>query len=253
MEIRELECRYCSAISDYLGGNPNPELQYCLALSNGKPRYWNCVDLIRAKEHILWTSINPSGSPNAPQGNVPFNLMWDNLDESQTYWKLLKQKVAPVIDICGHMDLLPIHIGLENKLHKLLFSKDNLKERNLAVNLLRTSQEMIEDLRPKLIIHSNSTSRFLWGTEINKGIFWLGYILEEVSGFVPDCWKEGKGCRKLYQIKGLHPDSIKTIKSTNLLGTFLLIDYQVGTRTASKSIGAKDVKNLWQWVLKNQE
>ena len=165
MKISELESRYCSAINDYLGGNPNPELESCLLLSNGKPRYWNGVDIERAKEGVLWTSINPSGTPNAPQENDPFNLMWEDLDTSQAYWKLLKQKVAPVIDNCGHMDLLPIHIGVENKLHKLLFSKDNDEERKLAVKLLCASQEMIEFLRPKLIIHSNSTSRFLWGTE----------------------------------------------------------------------------------------
>ena len=210
------------------------------------------MDIERAKEGVLWTSINPSGTPNAPQENDPFNLMWEDLDTSQAYWKLLKQKVAPVIDNCGHMDLLPIHIGVENKLHKLLFSKDNDEERKLAVKLLCASQEMIEFLRPKLIIHSNSTSRFLWGTEINKGIYWLGYILEEETGFVPDCWKTGKGCRKLYQIKGLHPESIKNVKTTNLPGTFLLIDYQVGARTATKSIGAEDVKRLWRWALHHQ-
>lgn len=248
MKTIDLENRYCSAISDYLGNNPNPKLQSCLVLSNGKPRYWNCVDIERAKESILWTSINPSGTPNIPQKNDPFNLIWDNLDESQAYWKLLKKKVAPIMEFCGHMDLLPIHIGLEKKLHSLLFSKDSIAERKLAVNLLCASQEMIEYLQPKLIVHSNSTSRFLWGTEINKGIYWLGYILEEVSGFELDCWKTGKGCRKLYQIKGLHPESINNKKTTNLSGTYLLIDYQVGTRMATKSIGIEDVKNLWQWV-----
>lgn len=254
MNVLELERQYLFAINRYLNGTTNPDLLPYLVLQDRvTPRYWNCVDIERAKGNILWTSINPSERPIGPTANVRFNMKWEELSASDTYWCSLKQKVKNVIDICGHMDLLPLHIGIESNVHNILFTKDNSPEIQLAGTLLRSSQEMIESLHPRLIIHSNSSSDFLWGTKANKGIFWFGYILEEVSGFDElDCWRKGKGRRNLYQIKGICPESIKEEKNTKLHGTYLLVDYQVGTRMATKSITDKDVERLWSWVLKNQ-
>ena len=254
MDVKDLEEKYRQMIDEFLKQYGDSSLlSNYLKLKDGKPRFWNCVSIERANNAVLWASINPSGSKKGdklPEENDSFNQEWNYNSPANTYWGQLIQKIMPIKDVCGHIDLLPVHVGNEEEVRKMLFTTENTPERALAVELLKESQKMIEDLKPQLIIYSNASTAFLWGTNANRGIYWMGYKLEEIPDYQLKCWEKGKGSRKLYQIVGIHEQSIKDRKQTDLEGTYLLIDYQVGGRQESASIKKEEVKQLWEWVKK---
>lgn len=242
-----LKKQYHKIIQDYLESGDSLLDRY-IRLKNGEPRFLNCMSIEQAKGALLWASINPSGDQEElAEELVPFNQAWDPTTEDH-YWKCLIHKIEYVIDVCGHLDLLPLHIGQEMAVRRMLFTKENTPARTLAVNLLKASQEMIEYLKPMLIVYSNASTAFLWGTKANRGIYWMGYKLEEVPDYQLKCWEKGKGSRGLYRIIGIHEQSIKDSKQTNLEGTYLLIDYQVGGRQENSSIKNEEVQQLWEWV-----
>lgn len=256
MDVNDLKEKYCQIIGDYLEniGDSSVLCKY-LKLKDGRSRFWNCMAIQKAKNGVLWASINPSGTKkedDLPEENVLFNQEWNLASPPHTYWGYLIQRIMDIRDVCGHMDLLPIHIGDEKEIRKMLFTTEDTPERALTVNLLSASQEMIECLMPRLIIYSNATTAFLWGTKANQGIYWMGYELEEVSGVRLKCWEQGKGTRGLYRIIGIHKQSINTSEKTNLVGTYLLIDYQVGGRQESSGIKKEEVCWLWDWVKKQK-
>lgn len=95
------------------------------------------------------------------------------------------------------------------------------------MEVLKITQEFIEELCPKLIVYSNASTRYLWGWPKGE---WMGYILEPVvlscpisSGRISQHPKDS-----LFRIVGINTGNqvIKEKKSTALVGTFLLIDNQ---------------------------
>lgn len=143
------------------------------------------------------------------------------------------------------MDLLPIHITDENEVKSIFFTSDDSPERKFISKLVMTTQNFIEDLRPKLIIHSNVGSSFLWG--LNKDTGWMGYTLQPISlrtEISSGRIVHTKTKKSLFKITGVSEKSF--IKTTNLTGSYLLVDYQVARlEFKEKSLKHEDVLNIW--------
>ena len=103
----------------------------------------------------------------------------------------------------------------------------------LKSHLLKVTQQAIEELHPKVIIHANKTSGFYWGTvQINP---WMGYVSESVLDSkydIPD------GIRKLWSpaidiriITGINNTKNSIWQSPSQLvgsNTYLVIYKQLG-------------------------
>ena len=150
-----------------------------------------------------------------------------SLDPKSEYWNKLKGKIVRHINQFGHIDLLPILCSDEAVFLKKYRGKEESPEFKRFVEVLKITQEFIEELCPKLIVYSNASTRYLWGWP--KG-GWMGYILEPVvlscpisSGRISQYPKDS-----LFKIVGINTGNqvIKKEKTTALNGTYLLIDNQ---------------------------
>lgn len=209
-------------------------------------RFWNCVDVERAKDGLLWMSINPSGEP-MPKNEMPvFNKTWDMVrgdltgnKKNDRYWLQLLDNIRAVEGFCGHMDLLPIHWSKEKEMAASLFPKSECPEVQLAYHLIQESKKMIDALQPKLIIYSNTSTAWLWGNGNSQ--FWLGYDPQPEEKMSGEYWRSlGVRHGRLLSDK----TSLYTIK----LGgrrAFLLIDYQVANTFGHDSLTGEDVKIIW--------
>lgn len=194
-------------------------------------------------------SINPSGEP-MPKNEMPvFNKTWEMVrkdlkgnKKDDRYWLRLLDNIRDVEDICGHMDLLPIHWKKEKEMTSFMFPRENCPERQLAYDLIQESKKMIEALHPKLIIYSNASTEWLWGNGTPD--FWLGYDPQpENEVTIEDLKKRGVSQGRLLSNK----TSLYTIK----LGgrkTYLLIDYQVANTRGYDALTGEDVKIIWNYI-----
>lgn len=212
-------------------------------------RFWNCVDVERARDGILWMSINPSGNlePEEPE----FNKTWEDVREHLTgnkkvdrYWLRMLDNIRHVEKVCGHMDLLPIHWADENEMKSFMFPRKECLEIQLAYTLILESKKMIEAIHPQLIIYSNATTEWLWGN--GNPDFWLGY----------DPQPEKKMSGEYWRVLGVSHGRLLTDKTslyTINLGsrnTYLLIDYQVADSHGHDALTGEDVKIIWDKLMK---
>ena len=210
----------------------------------GDTHFWNCVDIENARGNYLWSSVNPGGDEDM---EIPFNLHWVgtdkySLDPKSKYWNKLKGKLGRHINQFGHIDLLPIHSPNEADFLNKYRGKEESPEFKRFVALLKITQEFIEELRPKLIVYSNASTRYLWGWPKGE---WMGYILEPIhlscpisSGRISQHPKDS-----LFRIVGINTGSqvIKKEKTTALDGTYLLIDNQNDNHFGHPEISAADL------------
>lgn len=244
----KLKNEYERIIRQYLP-KVNDTVQQHLIYDN-EIRFWNCVDVERAKDGILWMSINPSGEPmsNEPEFNKTWEMMLTGNKKVDQYWLRLLDNIRDV-EKCGHMDLLPIHWADEKEMSSFMFPREKGKsecpEIQLAYNLIQESKKMIEALQPKLIIYSNASTAWLWGN--GDPNFWLGYNPQPVKTEVIDSLKK----------RGVSHGRLLTDKTslyTINLGdrkTYLLIDYQVAIRHKKYvPLTGEDVKIIWKFLNK---
>ncbi|MCQ2118809.1 MAG: hypothetical protein MJY84_02675 [Bacteroidales bacterium] len=251
--IKELENSYRASIQEYCQlDKSNQDIVKLLMRKDGTtPKFWNCVNITNAERNILWTSINPSLG-DEKKGIPTFNMSWEDIKkgirtpkDEKLYWGELMNKISDVVDICGHMDILPIHITNEDEVKSRFFTSTDSQERKFISKLVIATQNFIEELRPKLIIHSNVGSSFLWGLNKDKG--WMGYTLQPISleakissGRIVN----NKTQNSLFKITGVSENSF--IKTTDLIGCYLLIDYQVARpEFREKSLKHDDVLKIW--------
>lgn len=240
-----LKEKYACIIEEYLP-QANDEVWKHLVYNNNinEIRFWNCVSVQNAKNGILWVSINPSGEPGEKSLVGDFNMGWDKLDKENRYWKRMLDNIHLVEDCCGHMDLLPIHWADEDKLKRVLFTKSDCRERELAYNLLQESKKLIEALHPKLIIYSNATTAWLWGN--GESDFWLGYDPQE-ENISAEEWKS-LGVKHGRLLSG--KPSLYKINLKHRVTTYLLLDYQVANTFGYDALTGDDVKIIWDYLSK---
>lgn len=268
--VKQLQHSYEIILSHYSSKLKSTKSKQILMLrDNIRPRYWNCVNIHDSlKEQILWMSINPSGAKRDEIGNYiqeeencRFNFNWDP-EEQHNYWKTLIANVGiGLLNKCGHLDILPIHLSKEKEVWNAFFKDTSSTEFQMVVDLVMCTQALLEMIKPKLIIYSNVSTKWLWGI---KDSGWMGYILEPVEEYfagnryaidlinglresINGYWHSNPG-KGLFRIKGITSGNISQLKGTNL-DSYLLLDYQVANYNWKKSaLQPGDVNRVWETI-----
>lgn len=130
---------------------------------------------------VLITGSNPSFdlAKEVPPFKLQYYSMSDAcLNSKLQYWRLAKQLFYDNVrkHNIGFVDLFPIRCTDQNDF-ECFDSADPKKI--LKRNLLQVTQNAIESLSPKVIIHANKKSGYYWGTD--KDNPWMGYDFGEIS------------------------------------------------------------------------
>lgn len=243
------------------------------------------------KRPFLLTGINPSfvshdGKWFFPGGYKQFTFL-NAISKSkpQDYWG--KKRVQFSHDLCkaddlcktmAYLDLFPIR-----ERDQILFEQvfKNPKLTKLRADLLSITQDAIEEMKPRLIVHANRQSMYYWGIKKNTPAGddandyehpWMGYkvkrVVKDLSKFsskehlveiknLPDCMTEERLKKfPLYMIIGYIDNSERinnNRKSTSLEGCFLM-EYVMEYREKEdldKMYKYPEWVKIWEWV-KNQ-
>ena len=180
---------------------------------------------------ILLVGMNPSLGKGNEQDNLSFKSF------SGGFWNPVLNLVGSLIDDTAYLDLFPLRKTVQLDFEKL--------GTDFKAQILEVTQEEIERIKPKLIVHLNAGSKYYWGPA-----GWMGYSYEETS-FVPI---HGK---KLYKITGFNPNCTQRINpqitESNLVGSYIFF-YRMLTSRTEKNLKAEDRFNhadfetIWSWV-----
>ena len=243
------------------------------------------------KRPFLLTGINPSFGPNNgkwffPGGYETFTFLGAISDSKpQDYWgKKRKQfgydqkRKQFSDDLCktmAYLDLFPIRES-----NQILFEQvfNNPKLTKLRADLLSITQDAIEAMAPRLIVHANRQSMYYWGVkpaqeaDVDANDYehpWMGYkvkrVVKDISKFnskehlveikeLPDCMTEERLKKfPLYKIIGYIDNSERINykrKSTSLEGCFLM-EYVMEYRKKEdrdKMYEYTDWVEIWKWI-----
>lgn len=216
------------------------------------------------KRPFLLTGINPSfGSINGkwffPGGYAePFTFFRDAISNSQPqdYWgKKRKQFGDDLCKTMAYLDLFPIR-----ETYQILFEQvfNNPKLTKLRADLLSITQDAIEAMAPRLIVHANRQSMYYWG--LIDDAPWMGYKFELVNpaeyDYFPKCMNDERlRLFPFYKITGFTDDTRRINKEmypniTHLEGCFFM-EYVMGYRKKEdqeKMYKPKDWEEIWKWV-----
>lgn len=191
---------------------------------------------------VIITGLNPSYDNIPGTGKYNYSSAISNLETCDKtkgwhtklqYWIRAKQVFgAPgeLISNIGFIDLFPIRCTSQADF--MIFDSED-SQGLLKSHLLKVTQQAIEELHPKVIIHANKTSGFYWGTvQINP---WMGYVSESVLDSKYDI---SDGIRKLWSpeidiriITGINNTKNSIWQSPSQLvgsNTYLVIYKQLG-------------------------
>lgn len=237
------------------------------------------------KRPFLLTGINPSfGSINGkwffPGGYAePFTFRGAiSNSKPQDYWG--KKRVQFGDDLCksmAYLDLFPIRES-DQRLFEQVFKNPKLTK--LRADILSITQDAIEAMAPRLIVHANRQSMYYWGVkpaqeaDVDANDYehpWMGYkvkrVVKDLSKFsskehlveikkLPDCMTEERLKKfPLYMIIGYIDNSERINnkrKSTSLEGCFLM-EYVMEYRKKEdrdKMYDKDDWVKIWEWVKK---
>lgn len=208
---------------------------------------------------ILVSGLNPGFNPRFDKGGIYFfdETMRDaKLYNRSEFWRN-KQKQFFDLDYTllpktAYIDLFPYAQSNQNQ-----FMTDINQNVLFQVKTLEITLDLIEYLRPKLIIESNTATSYFWGT---SEWTWLGYNLQKLEKEkMPQCVKDTK--LRLYRISGNtgfkdSNDRIgqdKYLHKSNLLGSFF-VDYGQYLEKHEKNckdymLTPKLLKSLYQEIL----
>lgn len=236
------------------------------------------------KRPFLLTGINPSfrsinGKWFFPGGYAEF-IFRDTISNSnrQDYWGKKREQFGD--DLCNtmaYLDLFPIR-----ETYQILFEQvfKNPKLTKLRADILSITQDAIEAMAPRLIVHANRQSMYYWGVkpaqeaDVDANDYehpWMGYkvkrVVKDISKFnskehlveikkLPDCMTEERLKKfPLYMIIGYIDNSERINykrKSTSLEGCFLM-EYVMEYRKKEdrdKMYDKDDWVEIWEWVKK---
>ena len=245
------------------------------------------------KRPFLLTGINPSfGSHDGkwffPGGYKQFTFRGAISDSKpQDYWgKKRKQfgydqkRKQFIDDLCktmAYLDLFPIR-----ERDQILFEQvfKNPKLTKLRADILSITQDAIEAMAPRLIVHANRQSMYYWGVkpaqeaDVDANDYehpWMGYkvkrVVKDISRFnskehlveikkLPDCMTEERLKKfPLYKIIGYIDNSERINykrKSTSLEGCFLMeyvMEYR-DKKDSDKMYKYAEWVKIWEWVKK---
>lgn len=247
------------------------------------------------KRPFLLTGINPSFGSHGGEWkffpgeyDVPFTFRGAISDSKpQDYWgKKRKQfgydqkRKQFSDDLCktmAYLDLFPIRES-DQRLFEQVFKNPKLTK--LRADILSITQDAIEAMAPRLIVHANRQSMYYWGVkpaqeaDVDANDYehpWMGYkvkrVVKDLSKFsskehlveikkLPDCMTEERLKKfPLYKIIGYIDNSERINykrKSTSLEGCFLM-EYVMEYRKKEdrdKMYKYTEWVEIWKWVKK---
>lgn len=204
MDFKKMNDRICACV---------PDLTASTILSRGFCVCDNKRDSPREATMLL-TGINPSY--DAHKGMWPGRVHpYSFTAVSGPYWSKKKAQFGEVWDEMAYLDLFPIR-----ETDQGLFEKTFRNMISLRRDLLEITQEAIEEMCPKMIVHANRGSMYYWGVDEHNP--WMGYKLTPVGintyPDLPSCMKSFDRMKRfpLYRIDGF-VDSPKRINQKSSL------------------------------------
>ena len=236
------------------------------------------------KRPFLLTGINPSfGSHGGewkffPGGyDEPFTFRGAiSNSKPQDYWGKKREQFGD--ELCktmAYLDLFPIRES-DQRLFEQVFKNPKLTK--LRADILSITQDAIEAMAPRLIVHANRQSMYYWGVkpaqeaDVDANDYehpWMGYkvkrVVKDISKFnskehlveikkLPDCMTEERLKKfPLYMIIGYIDNSERINykrKSTSLEGCFLM-EYVMEYRKKEdrdKMYKYTEWVKIWKWV-----
>ena len=215
-------------------------------------------DSFKDKRPILLTGINPSFPvcESAHPGVVDPFIFADAVKKDQTnrHWGKKRRQFGDLYKEMAYLDLFPIR-----ETEQQVFEKAFRSMLELRSQLLSITQESIEDLAPRLIVHANRASLYYWGFVSDNP--WMGYEFEPVTtdkyGDLPECMsKYDRATRfRFYRITGFSKNPLRINqdrypKRTALEGSFFMeyiMEYR--DREDIKTLyEPEEWKKIWSWV-----
>ena len=221
------------------------------------------------KRPFLLTGINPSFGPHKGE----WKFFPGRYDEpftfrgaiSQDYWGKKREQFGD--DLCNtmaYLDLFPIRES-EQRLFEQVFNNPKLTK--LRADLLSITQDAIEAMAPRLIVHANKESLYYWGIKKNTPAGddandyehpWMGYKVKrvtlEIYPDLPPCMLEYDRLSlfPLYEIVGF-VDSDKRINHIERQETNLkfIMEYVMDDRHPNykgKLYHKEEWVKIWEWV-----
>lgn len=136
------------------------------------------------KDGILLVGMNPSGCGNF--------MIYPYLECDNNFFNPKHKMMGEFDDRCAYIDLFPFRNGVQG----IAADDDECRYRG---KLLSHTRDYIEDLRPRLIIYANTSTRY-WGFRGD----WMGYKFFHIkSPLLGD-----KQCWPLYKITGIVPTDV---------------------------------------------
>lgn len=182
---------------------------------------------------ILLCGLNPSLGNAIEQVDIPFK------EFSGDFWNPVKALVRNHLDETAYIDLFPLRKTVQTQFETLPV--------DFRARILEKTQEEIERLSPRLIVHLNAGSSYYWGP---RG--WMGYAMEDAGvGRI-------KGAR-LLRIKGFNLDCRNRVntsfRDTCLKGTHILFYRMLSSRYEKAlpkelRLGSEDLDRIWEHINK---
>ena len=235
--------------------------------------FWCCEN--KPKEgKLLLTGINPSYNRTLKKTTTPF------ADLEGGFWEKKKKQFGELWndDTMSYLDLFPIRESDQRHFEQSFDNNEHV--RSIRGNILKVTQDAIEEMKPLLIVHANKDSMYYWGIKKNTPAGddandyehpWMGYkvkrVVKDLSKFsskehlveikkLPDCMTEERLKKfPLYKIIGYIDNSERINykrESTSLEGCFLM-EYVMEYRKKEdrdKMYEYTDWVEIWEWVKK---
>lgn len=242
--------------------------------------FWCCENKIQ-KGKILLTGVNPSYDGKHYGSDFISTGSFAELapkDKKNGFWKKKEKQFGKLWndDVMSYLDLFPIRESNQRHFEKSFDKDEHL--RALRGKILEVTQDAIEAMAPRLIVHANRQSMYYWGVkpaqeaDVDANDYehpWMGYkvkrVVKDLSKFsskehlveikkLPDCMTEERLKKfPLYKIIGYIDNSERINykrKSTSLEGCFLM-EYVMEYRNKEdrdKMYKAAEWAEIWERV-----
>ena len=227
--------------------------------------FWCCEN--KPKEgKLLLTGINPSyNNRTLDKPTTPF------ADLKGGFWEKKKKQFGELWndDTMSYLDLFPIRESDQRHFEQSFDNNEHV--RSIRGNILKVTQDAIEEMKPLLIVHANKDSLYYWGIKKNTPAGddandyehpWMGYKVKRVTletyPDLPPCMLEYDRLSlfPLYEIVGF-VDSDKRINHIERQETNLkfIMEYVIDDRNPKyngklyqQNKEKKDWEEIWKWV-----
>ncbi len=211
----------------------------------------------------MLTGINPSYNRTLHEPTTPF------ADLEGGFWEKKKKQFGELWndDTMSYLDLFPIRESDQRHFEQSFDNNEHV--RSIRGNILKVTQDAIEEMKPLLIVHANKDSLYYWGIKKNTRAGddandyehpWMGYKVKRVTletyPDLPPCMLQDDRLSlfPLYEIVGFI-DSDNRINRIELQKTNLkfIMEYVMDGRNAKykgKLYHKKDWVEIWEWVKK---